>query len=43
MGDRELKLGDVEVFEREKIKEGNLKNGWIATCGKEGGREGGNV
>jgi len=32
------------VFEREKFKEGNeMKSRWIATCGREGGKEGGSV
>jgi hypothetical protein len=39
MGDRELNLGGAEVFERKKVKEGNEKNGWITTCGREGRRE----
>lgn len=49
MGGRELKLGGtkmfenswlcVEMFEREKVKEGNEKNRWIVVCGREGRRE----
>jgi len=39
MGDRELKLGDIEVFEREKVREGNEMSGWICNMW-EGGREG---
>jgi hypothetical protein len=32
-----LKLGGVEVFEREKIREGNENSRWIVTRGREGG------
>jgi len=42
MGDRELKLGGIEMFEREKVREGNEKSGWICNTWegmKEGGRE----
>jgi hypothetical protein len=37
LGNRELKLRDVEVFEREKNEEGNEKSGWIEMRGREGG------
>jgi hypothetical protein len=38
MGGRELKSGGADVFEREKVGEGNETSGWIAVCA--GGREG---
>jgi hypothetical protein len=41
MGGRELKSGGADVFEREKVGEGNETSGWIAACA--GGREGGSV
>ncbi len=41
MGGRELKSGGADVFEREKVGEGNETSGWIAVCA--GGREGGSV
>jgi hypothetical protein len=37
MDGRELKSGGAEVFEREKVGEGNETSGWIAVCA--GGRE----
>jgi hypothetical protein len=39
VGGRELKFGGAKVFERKKVKKGNVKSRWIAMCSREGRRK----